>query len=109
MVALALFARRQLRLTTPLIDVRLFADKAFSGVVVANLLSVLGLSGVVFFLSQFFQLVGGYSPMQAGLAELPAAVAAMVFGLLAGVFCASGRAASSWRAGWHLSVQGWRR
>ena len=86
MVALALFARRQLRLTTPLIDVRLFADKAFSGVVVANLLSVLGLSGVVFFLSQFFQLVGGYSPMQAGLAELPAAVAAMVFGLLAGVF-----------------------
>jgi len=85
-VALALFARRQLRLTTPLIDVRLFADRAFSGVVVANLLSVLGLSGVVFFLSQFFQLVGGYSPMQAGLAELPAAVAAMVFGLLAGVF-----------------------
>ena len=48
MVALALFARRQLRLTTPLIDVRLFADRAFSGVVVANLLSVLGLS-VVFF------------------------------------------------------------
>lgn len=83
-VALALFARRQLRLTMPLIDVRLFGDRAFSGVVVANLLSVLGLSGVVFFLSQFFQLVDGYTPAQAGLAELPAAAAAMVFGLLAG-------------------------
>jgi MFS transporter, DHA2 family, multidrug resistance protein len=53
-------------------------------VVAANLLSVLGLSGLVFFLSQFFQLVQGYSPMKAGLAELPAAVAATVFGVLAG-------------------------
>lgn len=84
-VALVVFARRQLRLTTPLIDVRLFGDQAFSGVVIANLFSVLGLSGVVFFLSQYFQLVDGYTPVQAGLAELPAAAAAMVFGLLAGV------------------------
>ena len=83
--ALTLFVRRQLRLPAPLIDVRLFGNRAFSGVVAANLLSVLGLSGLVFFLSQFFQLVQGYSPMRAGLAELPAAVAATVFGVLAGV------------------------
>lgn len=84
-VALTLFVRRQLRLPIPLIDVRLFANRAFSGVVAANLLSVLGLSGLVFFLSQFFQLVKGYSPLQAGLAELPAAVTATIFGVLAGV------------------------
>ena len=83
--ALTLFVRRQLRLRAPLIDVRLFANRAFSGVVAANLLSVLGLSGLVFFLSQFFQLVQGYNPLRAGMAELPAAVAATVFGLLAGV------------------------
>jgi len=83
--ALTVFVRRQLRLRTPLIDVRLFGNRAFSGVVAANLLSVLGLSGLVFFLSQFFQLVQGYSPLRAGMAELPAAVAATVFGLLAGV------------------------
>jgi DHA2 family multidrug resistance protein-like MFS transporter len=83
--ALTLFVRRQLRLPAPLIDVRLFGDRAFSGVVAANLLSVLGLSGLVFFLSQFFQLVQGYNPLRAGLAELPAAVAATVFGVLAGV------------------------
>ena len=83
--ALALFVRRQLRLKAPLIDVRLFRNRAFSGVVIANLLAMLGLSGVVFFLSQFFQLVDGYSPMQAGLAELPAAVGAAAFGVLAGV------------------------
>ena len=83
--ALILFVRRQLRLPTPLIDVRLFGNRAFSGVVAANLLSVLGLSGLVFFLSQFFQLVHGYGPLKAGLAELPAAVTATVFGVLAGV------------------------
>ena len=83
--ALTLFVRRQLRLPTPLIDVRLFRNPVFSGVVSANLLSVLGLSGLVFFLSQYFQLVHGYGPLKAGLAELPAAVTATVFGVLAGV------------------------
>lgn len=82
---LTLFARRQLILPVPLIDIRLFCDRAFTGVVAANLLSVLGLSGVTFFLSQFFQLVDGYSPLTAGLAELPAALAATVFGVLAGI------------------------
>ena len=82
---LALFFRRQLRLSAPLIDLRLFRNRAFSVVVSANLLAMLGLSGVVFFLTQFFQLVDGYNPMKAGLAELPAAVGAAAFGVLAGV------------------------
>lgn len=69
--ALTLFVRRQLRLPHPLIDVRLFANPRFSGVVAANLLSVLGLSGLVFFLSQYFQLVHGYGPLHAGLAGCP--------------------------------------
>lgn len=84
-VALALFVRRQLRLRVPLIEVRLFGSRTFSAVIVANLLAVLGLSGVVYFLSQFFQLVMGYSVLKAGLAELPAAASATLFGLLAGV------------------------
>jgi DHA2 family multidrug resistance protein-like MFS transporter len=83
--ALILFVRRQLKTPSPLIDIRLFANRAFSGVITANMLSVLGLSGVLFFLSQFFQLVDGYHPLKAGIAELPAAVAATVFGVLAGV------------------------
>lgn len=84
-VALTLFIRRQLHTRNPLIDVRLFANRAFSGIVTANMLAILGLSGTLFFLSQFFQLVHGYTPLQAGVAELPAAVAATVFGVLAGV------------------------
>jgi MFS transporter, DHA2 family, multidrug resistance protein len=80
-----MFIRRQLRLPTPLIELRLFSDRTFSTVIAANLLAVLSLSGVVYFLSQFFQLVMGYSPLKAGLAELPAAASATIFGLLAGV------------------------
>ena len=83
--ALALFVRRQLTTPHPLIDVRLFTNRRFSGVVVTNTLTVLGPSAVLYFLSQYLQLVQGYSPLQAGLAELPAAVAAMAFGVLAGV------------------------
>ncbi len=52
--ALTLFVWRQLRLPAPLIDVRLFGNRAFSGVVAANLLSVLGLSGLVFFCPNSF-------------------------------------------------------
>ena len=85
LAAFALFIRRQLRLPVPLIELRLFRNRTFSTVIVANLLAVLGLSGVVYFLSQFFQLVMGYSPLKAGLAELPAAASATIFGLLAGV------------------------
>ncbi|MFI1732380.1 MFS transporter [Streptomyces acidicola] len=82
--ALYWFVRRQLTLPTPLLDMRLFANRGFSGAVLADLLSVLGLSGLVFFLSQYLQLVQGMRPFEAGLAELPAAVGAVVAGLVAG-------------------------
>ncbi|MGV9882983.1 MFS transporter [Streptomyces sp. NPDC003006] len=83
--ALTWFVRRQLTLPAPLLDMRLFRNRGFSGAVLADLLTVLGLSGLVFFLSQFLQLVQGRQPFEAGLAELPAAVGAVGAGLLAGV------------------------
>ncbi|MEJ8633859.1 MFS transporter [Streptomyces sp. MS2.AVA.5] len=82
--ALVWFVRRQLTLPSPLLDVRLFHHKGFSGAVLADLLTILGLSGLVFFLSQFLQLVQGRSPLEAGLIELPAAIGAVGAGLLAG-------------------------
>ncbi|MFI5873258.1 MFS transporter [Streptomyces sp. NPDC051445] len=78
------FVRRQLTLPAPLLDMRLFRHRGFSGAVLADLLTILGLSGLVFFLSQYLQLVQGRRPFEAGLAELPAAVGAVVSGLMAG-------------------------
>ncbi|MFI8292753.1 MFS transporter [Streptomyces sp. NPDC085614] len=78
------FVRRQHALASPLLDMRLFKHRGFSGAVLADLLTVFGLSGLVFFLSQFLQLVQGREPLEAGLAELPAAIGAVVTGLIAG-------------------------
>ncbi|MER6995855.1 MFS transporter [Streptomyces sp. NPDC000410] len=78
------FVRRQLTLPAPLLDMRLFRHRGFSGAVLADLLTILGLSGLVFFLSQFLQLVQGRQPFEAGLAELPAAIGAVATGLVAG-------------------------
>ncbi|WP_395297629.1 MFS transporter [Kitasatospora hibisci] len=80
--ALTVFVRRQLRLPTPLLDVRLFADRRFTAAVLASLTALIGLSGVVFVTSQYLQLVRGYEPLQAGLAELPAFAGAVAGGLL---------------------------
>ncbi|MFF3965293.1 MFS transporter [Streptomyces griseorubiginosus] len=82
--ALYAFVRRQLTLPTPLLDMRLFRNRGFSGAVLADLLTILGLSGLVFFLSQYLQLVQERPPLEAGLAELPAAVGAVAAGLVAG-------------------------
>ncbi|MER7835756.1 MFS transporter [Streptomyces sp. NPDC096040] len=78
------FVRRQLTMPRPLLDMRLFRGRGFSGAVLADLLTVLGMSGLVFFLSQYLQLVQGRHPFEAGLAELPAAVGAVAAGLVAG-------------------------
>jgi DHA2 family multidrug resistance protein-like MFS transporter len=84
-LALTWFVRRQLRLESPLLDIRLFRNPGFTGAIIADLLTILGLSGLVFFLSQFLQLVQGRSPLEAGIAELPAAGGAVVTGLMAGM------------------------
>ncbi|MHB9862989.1 MFS transporter [Streptomyces sp. YIM S03343] len=78
------FVRRQLTLPAPLLDIRLFRNRGFSAAVLADLLTVLGMSGLVFFLSQYLQLVQDRPPFEAGLAELPAAAGAVAAGLVAG-------------------------
>lgn len=72
-----LFVRRQRRLATPLIDLTLFRVPAFSGAVIASTLSVFAFSGLLFFFSQYLQLVRGFSPFVAGLAELPSTLASI--------------------------------
>lgn len=71
------FLRRQRRLTTPLIDVGLFRLPAFTWAVVATVMAVFALAGLLYFFSQYLQLVRGYSTLQAGLTELPTSVSSI--------------------------------
>lgn len=82
--ALVWFIVRQRRLEHPLVDVRLFSNWPFTGAVLGMLLSVFGLAGVIFFFSQYLQFILKLEPLQAGLFELPATLAALVAALVAG-------------------------
>ena len=70
----AMFVRRQVTATHPLIDVGLFSDRVFSGAIGANLLSMVGYAGFLFFAAQFLQLVVGLSPMAAATVLIPGLV-----------------------------------
>jgi DHA2 family multidrug resistance protein-like MFS transporter len=76
-----LFVRRQNRSATPMLDIGLFSVKPFTSSILANFLSIVGLIGFIFFISQHLQLVLGLSPLAAGLVTLPGAVVSMVAGL----------------------------
>ena len=77
-----LFVRRQLRLSDPLIDLRLFRIPAFTASLVLYGTTILLLFGGFFFLPQYSQLVLGLSPFRAGLWTLPWAVAFVVGSLV---------------------------
>ncbi len=68
------FARRQLRLPDPMIDLRLFRIRAFSASLATNLLGIFIVVGYFLFVAQYLQLVLGLSPLRAGLWSLPSAV-----------------------------------
>jgi DHA2 family multidrug resistance protein-like MFS transporter len=74
----ATFLRRQRTLADPLLDLGLFANRAFRTAVGTMTLGVFVVFGAFYFLAQYFQLVLGLTPLQAGLWTLPGAVAFVV-------------------------------
>ncbi|WP_344297150.1 MFS transporter [Agromyces neolithicus] len=78
----AWFVRRQLRSSSPMLDVRLFRQGSFGGAVLINLFSVIALVGFLFFVSQHLQLIAGLTPVAAGIALLPGLVAMIIAGLV---------------------------
>ncbi|WP_242580699.1 MFS transporter [Amycolatopsis sp. 195334CR] len=78
-----LFVRRQQVLTDPMLDLGLFRNRAFSTSVVTNLLGVFSLTGLLFLVPQYLQLVLGLRPMVAALWLLPTTVAGVAGALLA--------------------------
>lgn len=75
------FARRQLKRSNPMLDVRLFTVRPFTGAVLVNLLAIFSLVGFLYFVSQHLQLVLGHSPLEAGVILVPGLIMTIVAGL----------------------------
>lgn len=81
------FIRRQLRLPDPVLDMSLFANRAFSAALVLLMFGLLAVNGLEYLNPQFLQMVAGMTPLRAGVYMLPIVLAATV-GSLAAPFLA---------------------
>ncbi len=83
-VLAAWFARRALRVSNPLIDLRLLRQRGFATGAAANLVLGTALFGVALLLPLYFELLRGRSPLQTGLLLAPQGLGAAVAISLAG-------------------------
>ena len=83
---LVVFVVHQARSAHPIFNVRLFANRRFAAA--AGMISVafFALFGFIFLITQFFQGVMGYTPLQAGIRTLPFAVVVAVLSPVAMAF-----------------------
>ncbi|GAA2908193.1 MFS transporter [Streptosporangium fragile] len=85
-LALGAFVLWELRSSHPMLPLGLFRERNFSGASFSVMLMSFGTGALLLMLTQYLQFVLGYGPMQAGLALLPYAAAAVVFnGVSAGL------------------------
>ncbi|MFE1026825.1 MFS transporter [Streptomyces sp. NPDC058818] len=82
---LAGFVHHGINHKNPMLPMRLFRSRAFSGISAASLLMFLGMFGSIFLLSQYMQGVLGYSPTEAGLRMLPWTGMPMLVAPIAGI------------------------
>lgn len=78
-IILVLFVWWQLRITHPILDVRLFTNRYFSAAAAMISVAFFALFGFIFLITQFFQAVKGYGPLEAGVRTLPFALVMAVF------------------------------
>ncbi|WP_433333689.1 MFS transporter [Spirillospora sp. CA-294931] len=76
--ALTWFVVRCLRRPDPILEVRLFRRPAFSAGVLAAITTSIALASTMLLMTQWMQLVQGYSPLETGLRVLPEAIGAAV-------------------------------
>lgn len=68
----------------PMIDVTLFLDRRFSAACAAVTIAFFALFGFVFLITQFFQFVRDYTPLETGVRFLPVALAIAVASIVGG-------------------------
>jgi EmrB/QacA subfamily drug resistance transporter len=82
-VLLVVFVRWELRVEHPMLPVSIFGNLRFSAASVAITSAFFALFGFIFLITQYFQLVRGYGPLEAGVRTLPVAVSIAVASVLA--------------------------
>jgi EmrB/QacA subfamily drug resistance transporter len=70
-IVVAMFVLYESRAEAPMLPLRFFRNRTFSGANLASLLMYFGMFGSIFLLAQEFQTVQGLSPLDAGLRILP--------------------------------------
>src|SRR6266508_2067514 len=83
-IVTAAFVAWELRTAAPMLPMRFFRNRTFALANVSSLFMFFGMFGSIFFLSQFFQTVQGYSPLGSGLRILPWTAMPMIVAPIAG-------------------------
>ena len=78
-VALVLWERKQ---TAPMIDVHLFTNMRFTAASASVTFAYFALFGFIFLISQYFQLVRGFGPLETGLKFIPVALSIAIGSVL---------------------------
>jgi EmrB/QacA subfamily drug resistance transporter len=78
LVFIAVFAWWERNRDEPMLDVRFFKDPRFSAASATITITFFGLFASTFLLTQYFQFILGYSPLEAGLMLAPVAIGLMV-------------------------------
>jgi EmrB/QacA subfamily drug resistance transporter len=85
---LVAFVVWEARSAEPMLPLRLFRSRSFTAANIVSMLMTFGMFGSIFLLAQFFQVVQGYSPLQAGLRTLPWTIMPVFVAPIAGLLSA---------------------
>ncbi|WP_062207558.1 MFS transporter [Streptomyces sp. NBRC 109706] len=78
------FVAWELKTSHPMLPMRFFRSRTFSAINAASLLMFAGMFGSIFLLTQYLQLIQGYSPTEAGVRMLPWTAMGLVVAPIAG-------------------------
>jgi EmrB/QacA subfamily drug resistance transporter len=84
-VLIVVFVVIERRVAHPMLDVGLFADRRFSAASGAVTITFFSLSGFIFLITQYFQLIRGYEPFSTGARIIPVALSIAVASILGGL------------------------
>lgn len=82
-MGLLLFVAKQRRLRSPMLDLQLFSSKTFNVALLVLLAGLIGVAGMMLIVTQYLQLIAGFTPVVAGLWMGPPALMMVLAGLVA--------------------------